>query len=583
MEVRVTRLEDQVRELREGMAALERRLARVEAREAVHPPRPEVVPRTIEATITPGALRAEEESTAIAVLSLVGRTCLVLGGAYLLRAVTDGGLLPRPAGVALGLAYALTWLLVAGRRGSSSGPWNGAFHAAAGVMTGFPLVWEATVRFHLFGEWGGAAAMAAVASIGFVMAWMGRNQAVAWVVTTASVLGPLFFMLALGPDVPFGFLLGFTGIVTLWFGYALDWIWLRWPVAFVLDLSVLVMAGAVTSAWQREGAGGVMVLQLVIFGAYLASVAARTLWRSRDVIPFEVVQTLALLVVGYGGAAFVMMSTGAGAAGLGLTSLAFGFGSYAVALVFAEREGHWKNLVFYTSLGLVFVLAGAALTMEAAWQAGLVAVLAVAAGALGRRHGGGTLPWHSALYLLAGGVSSQLFAQAASAFFASPAYTWPTASWSAAIVLVAASACVCIPLPANSPWAVTRLPRLAQVLTLLVGCGGLVIAAVVRLGAGQPGAGADAAVVAGIRTAVIATSALVLAWLGGRDVLPEGRWLTYAVLVVGGFKLVVEDFLSGRPLNLFLSLAFYGAALIVAPRLARRKQVREAPVVAAEA
>jgi hypothetical protein len=63
-----------------------------------------------------------------------------------------------------------------------------------------------------------------------------------------------------------------------------------------------------------------------------------------------------------------------------------------------------------------------------------------------------------------------------------------------------------------------------------------------------------------------------VAWTGGRGLFAEGRWLMYVVLVLGGIKLVVEDFVTGRPATLVLSLAVYGAALIVAPRWVRRRE-----------
>jgi hypothetical protein len=49
--------------------------------------------------------------------------------------------------------------------------------------------------------------------------------------------------------------------------------------------------------------------------------------------------------------------------------------------------------------------------------------------------------------------------------------------------------------------------------------------------------------------------------------MKEAGWLSYALLALGGIKLIVEDFPRGRPGTLFLALAFYGAALILAPRL----------------
>jgi uncharacterized membrane protein len=44
-------------------------------------------------------------------LALVGRTLIVLGGAFLLRAITESGVVSPSVGVSLGLAYAVTWLL----------------------------------------------------------------------------------------------------------------------------------------------------------------------------------------------------------------------------------------------------------------------------------------------------------------------------------------------------------------------------------------------------------------------------------------------------------------------------------------
>ncbi len=44
------------------------------------------------------------------------------------------------------------------------------------------------------------------------------------------------------------------------------------------------------------------------------------------------------------------------------------------------------------------------------------------------------------------------------------------------------------------------------------------------------------------------------------------------MLVAGGFKLLAEDFPAGRPLTLLVALALYGGALILAPRLGRKRE-----------
>ncbi len=302
-------------------------------------------------------------------------------------------------------------------------------------------------------------------------------------------MATLLFLTALGPVPSFGFYLAFLGVVALWMGYTLDWIWLRWPIAFVADLCLLVMAGSVTGVWQREGAGAVMVLQLAMFAGYLISIAVRTLWRSRDVIPFEVVQTVALLVAAFGGAVYVMRATGAGATGLGIASLVFGIGSYGVAFAFVDRsEGHWKNFVFYSSLAIVFVLAGVALTVGAGVQAMAWSGLALAAAVLGYRYSAAAVGAHSAIYLVAGGIASGLFAFISDAFTASVARGWAAMSLPAWIVLASAAASAAIPVTAEPQFRgrPARIPQIVVVVMLLAGVGAVAIGYVVPLAVGRP-------------------------------------------------------------------------------------------------
>jgi len=52
------------------------------------------------------------------------------------------------------------------------------------------------------------------------------------------------------------------------------------------------------------------------------------------------------------------------------------------------------------------------------------------------------------------------------------------------------------------------------------------------------------------------------------------------LLVVTGLKMVAQDFGQSRPATLFIALALYGAALIVAPRLRRaRKATGDSPTL----
>jgi hypothetical protein len=573
MDDRLATLEQKVSQLSGAVASLERRLADLESRP--------MAAAATDASPAPDtgdtALEPLSEISLVSVLSLVGRTCLILGGAYVLRALTDAGTLPRVGGTVLGIAYAIAWLVPIYRLDASQQRLTAASYGVATALIAFPILWEATVRDNvkLLSPAVAALAMGGVTALSLVVAWHRRIQDLAWIVSMSGLVAALLFLTALGPVTPFGFYLAFLGVFTLWMGYALDWIWLRWPVAFVADMSVLVMAGSVIGVWKRGGADEVMVLQLVVFAGYLISIAARTLWRSRDVIPFEVVQTMALLVVGFGGAVFVMRETGAGAEGLGVASLVFGVGSYGVAFAFVDRSvGRWKNFVFYSSLAVVFVLAGVSLTVGSAPQAMVWSGLAVVAAALGYRYSAIAVGAHAAIYLVAGAIVSGLFAFISDAFTASVTRGWTGISLPAWIVLAAAAACAAVPVTSQPHYRgrPARIPQIVVVLMLLSGAGAVVISYAVPWLAGVPGQSADAALAAAIRTVVVGAAVLLLAWSGGSGVFAEGRWLMYVVLVLGGMKLLVEDFVAGRPATLVLSLAVYGAALIVAPRWARRSE-----------
>jgi hypothetical protein len=100
LEARVEELAGQIADLRDRMSALET-LGRAPAE-----PRPASVVRVPREAALPTAL----PTAAMRTVSLIGRTLVVLGGAYLLRAITDASVVPKAGGVVAGLAYAVWWL-----------------------------------------------------------------------------------------------------------------------------------------------------------------------------------------------------------------------------------------------------------------------------------------------------------------------------------------------------------------------------------------------------------------------------------------------------------------------------------------
>jgi hypothetical protein len=367
-----------------------------------------------------------------------------------------------------------------------------------------------------------------------------------------------------------------VGVATLWIGYTVNWIGLRWPVALVADVAVIALGIGAASGTASSGPTAIIAVQLLLLGAYVTSVAIRTLVRGREVIPFEAVQSTAALLVGFGGAIQVAQTTGIGTGLLVSIAVACGAGCYGVAFAFiARRQGIRRNFYFYTSMGLVLIVGGTAIGVAypALWWAALAVVAAPIAAARvhrgddGRRvaaPGATTLTVHAATFLVAAVFASGLMAASARALVGPP-LTQPPFSPQPLAVFIAG--CVALAIlargDAGQHSAYARLPRAAIVLLLAI-AGGAWLAALVL------SEGTAAGHAATIRTIALAVTALGLAWIGRAPRLREASWLVYPTLALGGLKLLAEDFPNSTAATLFIALAMYGAALIAAPRLIRR-------------
>jgi len=313
IESRLARLEQAVRDLDARLATAERRA----------PGGGALTPDTPTMLSEPGDAIAFESPDITGPLGLAGRTVMIFAGAYLLRALVDSGSLPIGAGIAAGLAYAIAWLVWADRAASRYAP-AGLLYGGAAVAIAYPLVWEATTRFQLLGAATSAAALGLVTAVALGVAWRRSLHLLAWAATVGSLGSAAVLLVQTGAVTPYAVYLVALGIAALWLGYDRDWFGLRWPTAIAADVAVLGLTSRALSGHGLELPATVLLVQLLLLGGYLATVAARTLVRGRNVIPFEVAQTPAALAVGLGGAVAVARQTGSGAVSLGVAALLIG-------------------------------------------------------------------------------------------------------------------------------------------------------------------------------------------------------------------------------------------------------------------
>jgi hypothetical protein len=570
MEDRIVRLESRVAYLHDHVTDLEQRLANLEGRAPARVDEPH--DRDALAVIS-GIERAPVQQW----LALVGRTLVVLGGAYLLRALTGSHVLSAQAGVGFGILYGAPWLLLASREAARGSQVDAFAHALTAALIGYPLVWEATLRFNVISPEQSAALLGGLTAAALVLSSMRNLQGLAWVVTFGALLSAVGLAIATGSWTAYTVLTIGVGLATLWLGYTRDWTMLRWPAAATANLMLLIVSG------RAAGAGGVraaLMVQMLMLAGYLGSFAVRTLFIGRQVIPFEVAQSVAVLAVAFGGAISLVRSTGSNVVLIGVVSLLLGAGGYVVAFSFVERHRHVKNFFFYTLLAQLFAIVGIGLCMGYGGGSFVYSTVAVVCAAVATRSHRLTLALQATIYAIAAALGSGLVAAAARGL-AGPA----SGGWSAitlASVLALAALAIVTFLPVRRPvesWGIfASIPRVV-LLTVFVSTA--VGVAVLTAAAMLDGEHVDGSVLATIRTAILVIATLALA---GAARLPGGReagWLVYPLIIVIGMKLLVADFPQGRPETLFAALGLYGFALIAAPRMLRRMPTSPARTVAA--
>ncbi|MGE3842640.1 MAG: hypothetical protein AB7I50_13725 [Vicinamibacterales bacterium] len=575
MDDRLARIEDELHAIERQVLDFEHRLATLEAR----PQSPRS--QADEAGVDVAADAARPATAAaitdlVTVLSLAGRSLIVLGGAYLLRAITEAGALPPRAGSLSALGYATLWVFAADRAARRGRPLDATFHGLVSSLVAYPLIYEATVRFEYFTAALSAVALAALGALALWVAWRRSHQVLAWVTTVSMLVVIAALAPATQTPLPYAWCLVLLGVATLWLGYVKDWTALRWPAAVAVDLigAGLVARAVVTP--PRDPPAAVVLLLLAMLAAYLASTAIRTLVRRRNVIPFEVVQTAAVLAVGLGGIMWILQAAAVSTLGFGIVVAAMGASCYAVAFAFVGRLQHReKNFYFYTSVALVFTLVGAYLLFGSRGLPWAATVLGCVSAWLGVRRGRFALSLHGAIYLVVAAAASQLIRLAGSAMWGETA----SASLPLSVVIVFVAAALMFaaglprPLRPDAGERLLHVPRTVVLVTLVWGASGiLVVAIAAALSAGRD-AGAVMAHVPAIRTVVLSFGALVLGILAGRTHLTEARWLVYPVLLVTGMKILLVDLQAAPAASLVAALGTYGAALIVAPRWLKRQTV----------
>jgi len=542
-------LQREVRELASRVAQLESQLGLT--RQAAETP-PVESPRSV---VPPDA---------VSLFPLAGRALLGLAGAYLLRSLTESGAIPAKAGAATGILYAMAWLVWAARTPATR-RLETAVHGLTSVLILSPLLWEATLNLHAIPNWMASAMLIVFGIFGLAVSWRKNLLAVATIVTLA-VLGTSAALLLATHDLP-PFTTAFLAIgAAVEASACLDhWLGERWLAAAATDLSVLL------AAWLATNPRGLpeiyapishtwLICALAALAAiYLSSTIVRTLWRGFPFTGFEIAQSSVAFAITLDGGLRLSHTDPRLSPAIGTLALIGGVACYLLSFLKLEGQGGTtRNFYTYSTFAIALVLAGTGILSsgnpEALWF-----LLAIAGAVAGRFFGRMTLSVHAAAFLLLALVSSGAALQASAMLLGSAPWDGATL---AALWMGAVAAVLAYLFTARTFQAVRLITAAAAVCC----CAGTAAGALTAVYHYTFGADANVAYCATLRSAVLAGTALLLAWSAARWKYLELSRLIYPAMILGGYRLLTHD-LHEQKAALFLSLLIYGAALTALPRL----------------
>jgi hypothetical protein len=506
------------------------------------------------------------------IVPVLGRMLLAVAGAYVLRALTDWGTLPPAAGVAIGLVYAFIWLWVAARS-----PVDAKFAAAVTCCTSVlimaPLLWEATGRLKVMSSASSAGVLTAFALIALVL---GSRHAIVATIAAASSIGMALALVFARDDI------GPFTVALLVIAASMEFAAWRSPpsgarafAAVAADFSVLLfsylMAGprGMPETWVQVAPTAVLAAQLALVLIYVSTSLIQTIVRRRTITFPEITQTATALLIGIGGAVWVLNENRPIMLALGVAALTGGLALYAVSFLLFERQNK-QNFRALATFGLFLVLAGIYLPFSRSGFWILSCICAAACCWWARRAALPTLGLHGAAYLLLGSAAAGATGQPLRVLFGVGAGPM---EWliSIAVLLTAAVCWAAVAgISAGGPaqWRnqISSMTIAAHIVWIVAGLAAYGVVAISRTFIAGPNVPADT-----LGTVVLAGISLTLAWAGTLWKRPELVWVLYGIMAITGYKLATRDFMNEHNLALVVSLLCYGGTLILLPRTLRTR------------
>ena len=281
---------------------------------------------------------------------LIGRAVLIVGGGYLLRALTEIGYVPQRIGVVLAFAYALAWIAIADREVGRGRRLVALVDASTAALIASGLIWETATRFHFVGP-SMASVLLGIATLVFIAVSVRRHShamaIVAAVMMTFTSIGLAIGTADVLPPMIAATLVGVIALV----------LHLHWAVTLILAmlgnflaLGLMVMA-AIARVPYSDAAIEIVLASMALL--WVVAIEVKPRWP-------ESVQTSVVMVIGFGGASLFALHSIA-------IAIAILWSAIAIATAAIRRpQWRWQSIAWALGALIAAFVAGVPLIGAAA-------------------------------------------------------------------------------------------------------------------------------------------------------------------------------------------------------------------------
>jgi hypothetical protein len=559
--------------------ALERLTARLETLERrvyvlEHPSEASCPIPAIRQNISTAVKDAEVPTSAPAsgIFSVLGRAMLGMAGAYLLRAMAEASLLPRPAVAALAIVYAILWLVWATR--VPAGAWFASItYACTSALILAPMLWELTLRFKVLPVAVTAGVLGLFVIAASALAWKSNVKSVFWITNITAAAVALTLSIATRELTPFIAALLLMVLLCEYAAGRSRELGVRPLVALAADLSVWALIYIYASSPSTRpdypviGTAALLAPGFVLFLIYGISVIFKTAVSRKTITVFETVEAMIAFLLAACG--WLYFGPHGGATGLGVFCLVLSAAGYAAVFAIFDRGGFTerRNTVVFACWSAALFLAGGWLCLPPLGLAVCLGAGAILSTVLGVRLKRLTLEIHGVIFLVAAaavcGVLEYVVCSLAGTLPGAP-------GWGVCFVAVCAAVCYAA---GSAGQGESWMRRILSIVSASVAIG----AVAAMLVEGLMGLTALSIIpgpqhLAFLRTLTLCAAALGLAFCGSHWRRRELTGMGYGLLALVAVKLVFEDLRLGHLEFIDASIFLFAVTLIAVHPIARMGQ-----------